>query len=154
MISVALCLQERGGFFKDCRLTPCSDDSLGFGIFVEGSDLSLEQNNPRIVFSVPLRVTLSTPNILRDPFFGEDYRRLLANGSISERTLLMTFFIVEKLRGEGSDWFPYIQMLPSTVKTPISFSTDEVKELEGTTLHGAVSAMVVDLKIIFSYHIY
>lgn len=47
---------------------------------------------------------------------------------------LILVMLYEYLQGEGSQWKPYIDVLPSTFDTPIFWSSSELKELEGTCL--------------------
>lgn len=47
---------------------------------------------------------------------------------------LILVMLYEYLQGNASRWKPYIDVLPTTFDTPIFWSPDELKELEGTIL--------------------
>ncbi|KAF1828859.1 SET domain-containing protein [Decorospora gaudefroyi] len=49
-------------------------------------------------------------------------------------TSLILVLMYEYLRGPASKWKPYIDILPLTFSTPIFWSGDELKELDGTCL--------------------
>jgi SET domain-containing protein 6 len=47
---------------------------------------------------------------------------------------LILVMLYEHLQGEASQWKPYLDILPQSFETPIFWSEDELKELEGTSL--------------------
>lgn len=47
---------------------------------------------------------------------------------------LILVLLYEYLRGDASRWKPYFDVLPEEFDTPIFWSEDELKELEGTSL--------------------
>ncbi|EEB08095.1 lysine methyltransferase [Schizosaccharomyces japonicus yFS275] len=49
-------------------------------------------------------------------------------------TIVCTFFALERLKGEKSQWAKYIEYLPKTFDTPLYFTDDELKSLEHTNI--------------------
>lgn len=97
---------------------------------------------PALRVSFPLSNVLTPAACTREPRVGWVYRALLEDGTLSPRLAVMTFLIVEKIRGATSPWAPYIAMLPGEegLGTPLFFSDAELQMLRGTTLHAAVTS--------------
>lgn len=54
--------------------------------------------------------------------------------SLDSWTSLILVMLYEYLQGSASKWKPYFDVLPGSFETPIFWSQDDQKELEGTSL--------------------
>lgn len=61
---------------------------------------------------------------------------------------LILVMIYEHLQGEASRWKPYLDVLPTTFETPMFWSEDELKELEGTVLTHKIGKQSSDAKLL------
>ncbi|KAG1662358.1 hypothetical protein FOA52_000023 [Chlamydomonas sp. UWO 241] len=104
-----------------------------------GSGGSLVSQAPLATF--PMSRAVTAHNILRDEKLGRGYGWMLEHGVVDERTIIMAFLVVERLKGSASHLAPWIDALPTTFDTPLAFSPAELAELAGTPLHRA-SAVV------------
>jgi hypothetical protein len=55
----------------------------------------------------------------------------------SGRMVLSLFLLLEKKRGKESFYWPYINILPETIKTPLVFNQSEWNYIKGTNLESA-----------------
>ncbi|KAG9294123.1 hypothetical protein G9A89_021482 [Geosiphon pyriformis] len=97
-----------------------------------GGGFAKEQINPDEVFAtIPFNITLNREVALKNlPSLGAM--------NFSCRTLLATFLINEKSRGSKSFYYPYIDILPSHVPTPLWFDEHQMRWLKGTNLEKGV----------------
>lgn len=58
-------------------------------------------------------------------------------GTVDERQLIMLFLLVERIRGDDSMWYPWINLLPQVINTPVFYGKAELAELQGTNLYNA-----------------
>ena len=71
--------------------------------------------------------------------YGKDFQWLQRSGTISDMTAICLYMTVERTRGRQSFWWPYIELLPSNVLTPLSFpSQQQLRLLQGTPLQHLV----------------
>jgi hypothetical protein len=64
------------------------------------------------VATVPLNLTLTAESARQDPQLGSSYAELMDLGLLDERNAVIVMLLVEKMRGQGSRFAPYIQLLP------------------------------------------
>ncbi|XP_037554044.1 SET domain-containing protein 4 [Nematolebias whitei] len=79
-----------------------------------------------MIISLPESCLLTTTTVLNSylgPFIKSWRCRL------SPLLVLCVFLVCERHRGEASDWFPYISVLPNTYTCPVYFSDDVVDVL-------------------------
>ena len=76
-----------------------------------------------------------TPPLLAAP--PPPVRWMLEKGMLDERTAIMCYLLVERLRGPRSAHAAWIDCLPDTFHTPLHFSLAELEELRGTPLSRA-----------------
>lgn len=55
----------------------------------------------------------------------------------SGRIVLSLFLLLQKRLGEKSFYWPYINILPKTIKTPLFFDEHDLKFIENTNLESA-----------------
>eukprot|EP00195_Chlamydomonas_chlamydogama_P016294 CAMPEP_0202898958 /NCGR_PEP_ID=MMETSP1392-20130828/7333_1 /ASSEMBLY_ACC=CAM_ASM_000868 /TAXON_ID=225041 /ORGANISM="Chlamydomonas chlamydogama, Strain SAG 11-48b" /LENGTH=629 /DNA_ID=CAMNT_0049585031 /DNA_START=305 /DNA_END=2193 /DNA_ORIENTATION=+ len=89
----------------------------------------------------PLSMAVSSSNILRDPAQGAGYSWMLKHGVVDERTIVMAYLVLERLKGQASAIAPWIDALPASFHTPLHMSADELDELKGTTLYWVASKL-------------
>jgi hypothetical protein len=91
--------------------------------------------------SFPLDKAITAPKILSEapPSEAKGYTRLIEQGLLDERTLIIAFLASEKVKGPASPLAPWIDMLPKNFpSTPVSFASDSMMdELKGTPLFKA-----------------
>lgn len=89
------------------------------------------------LFTIPREAIINTqtsklaerlPGAFDAPADDEDAEPLDSWGS------LILVMLYEYLQDDASNWKPYFDVLPSTFDTPIFWSEDELKELQGTCL--------------------
>lgn len=68
--------------------------------------------------------------------------QLISSHNLTSHQMLAIFLVVEKSKGEGSTWYPYIQSLPQTYETPCFASKGEascfpsfLKRIDSTQRH-------------------
>merc|ERR1719385_112111 len=68
--------------------------------------------------------------------------QLISSHNLTSHQMLTIFLVVEKSKGEGSAWYPYIQSLPQTYETPCFASKGEascfpsfLKRIDSTQRH-------------------
>ncbi|XP_016982700.1 actin-histidine N-methyltransferase [Drosophila rhopaloa] len=77
-------------------------------------------------------LVLSVPRAL---IFSEESKsncRLFGNMQQATHLNLAHDLVIEKIRGEASDWRPYIDVLPAKYNTVLYFSTKQMQRLRGT----------------------
>ncbi|KAF6263984.1 hypothetical protein COO60DRAFT_266676 [Scenedesmus sp. NREL 46B-D3] len=92
------------------------------------------------VAAVPLDLALTAESARQDPQLGPSYAELMDMGLLDERNAVIVMLLVEKMRGDGSRYAPYIQLLPGSLCTPLWFDQQQLGELAGTTLAAATAA--------------
>lgn len=65
------------------------------------------------VASIPLDLSLTLDTALSHPQLGPQFTELLELGLIDERTAVVLLLMVERARGEGSPYAPWLQLLPT-----------------------------------------
>ncbi|KAK9806362.1 hypothetical protein WJX72_011435 [[Myrmecia] bisecta] len=148
-------LQENGADLAAVDIRPCAEGSeAGLGMYAtEAVDRRLQQRwwqrlwrwvgrgNPNVVLAAfPLELAVTASNICAEPELGPAYKKLLDQGVVDERQLVMLFLIVERIRGAASKWHPWIELLPQQFRSPLCFGSLELEELKGTSLHYATAA--------------
>ncbi|KAF2178310.1 SET domain-containing protein [Zopfia rhizophila CBS 207.26] len=112
------------------------DDSRGFHVRATRT-----LDSPTAVVSCPLKLTLShlnlDPNQTAVKHIDSPLQKCLQ--TIPSHVLANLLLIEQRALGEASPWFPYIACLPETFNTPLYFSVDDIKCLDGTNLIQAVS---------------
>lgn len=63
------------------------------------------------VATIPLNLALTAESARQDPELGSVYGELLEIGALDERSVVIVMLLVEKLKGQGSRWAPYINLL-------------------------------------------
>uniref|UniRef100_A0A3Q4AV13 Rubisco LSMT substrate-binding domain-containing protein n=1 Tax=Mola mola TaxID=94237 RepID=A0A3Q4AV13_MOLML len=84
----------------------------------------------QLLISLPESCLLTTSSVL-DSHLGHYIKSLMPHPS--PVLVLCVFLMYERHRGEASDWFPYIDLLPATYTCPVFF-TDEVLAVLPTTV--------------------
>lgn len=96
-----------------------------------------------VVCKCPFSLTLSHLNVMRESPVGirnnfscSVCSRLIQITEINRSTIAAFFLAEQRLKGEDSFWFPYIQLLPSEadMTTPLWFTDEERCYLRGTNL--------------------
>lgn len=100
-----------------------------------GGTPSLNTQHPLATF--PLTCAITASNILQEPSLGKGYSWMLDKGLVDQRTVIMAYLVIERLKGEASRIAPWIDMLPKTFGTPLMFSEEQLEELRGTPLYRA-----------------
>ncbi|KAI7900358.1 uncharacterized protein BX663DRAFT_439791, partial [Cokeromyces recurvatus] len=59
---------------------------------------------------------------------------LPAFSSLSSRLVLCLFLLIEKQKGQNSFYWPYINILPKTIKTSLCFDENDLKYIQNTNL--------------------
>ncbi|XP_037829387.1 SET domain-containing protein 4 [Kryptolebias marmoratus] len=121
-------LHQRG--FTSTLLQPALFTDTGRGL------QTLQNIKPgEIIVSLPESCLLTTTTVLNSylgPFIKSWKRRL------SPLLVLCVFLVCERHRGEASDWFPYISVLPNTYTCPAYFSDGVVDILPAAVRRRAV----------------
>ncbi|KAF1938316.1 SET domain-containing protein RMS1 [Clathrospora elynae] len=125
-----------GGNFRDdlLEIRDLRSQDAGRGI-VAIKDVPLETT----LFTIPRDAIINVqtselPNKLPEVFdvsIDDDYEESEPLESWGSLILVMLY---EFLQGEASRWKPYIDVLPQSFDTPLFWSVNELKELEGTCL--------------------
>ncbi|WIA21903.1 hypothetical protein OEZ85_004272 [Tetradesmus obliquus] len=97
------------------------------------------------VATVPLNLALTAESARQDPQLGSSYAELMELGLLDDRSVVIVMLLVEKMRGQGSRYAPYIQLLPESFSTPLWFDEQQLLELAGTTLAAATAARQASL---------
>ena len=66
-----------------------------------------------VAAEVPLGLALTADAAKRDPDLGGSYSELMDLGLVDERAAVVLMLLVEKMRGEGSRYAPWIRLLPT-----------------------------------------
>ncbi len=64
------------------------------------------------VADIPLSLALTASNVAADAQLGSSYAQLLEQGVVDERSVVMLWLVVERVRGTDSKYAPYIAILP------------------------------------------
>lgn len=75
--------------------------------------------------------------LLQVPGQGPIFSRLLHEGMANEHEAVILHLAVELARGEDSELYPWVQLLPSTLNMPLFWSEQELDMIRGTALHRA-----------------
>lgn len=97
-----------------------------------------------------MSIALTAEAACRDPLLGQQFSWMLDKQMLDERTAIIVFLMLERLRGPGSRYAPYIAALPKSFDTPLAYSDSELQELRGTTLHKAAAAVARKLQLTWS----
>ncbi|XP_039498342.1 actin-histidine N-methyltransferase [Drosophila santomea] len=102
-------------------------EGLEIAIF-PGYQLGLRANRPlakeELVLSVPRKLIFSEENNSDCRLFGKMPQATHLN--------LAYDLVIEKIRGEFSEWRPYIDVLPAKYSTVLYFTTEQMERLRGT----------------------
>ncbi|KAG2450452.1 hypothetical protein HYH02_004954 [Chlamydomonas schloesseri] len=96
---------------------------------------------PTTLAAFPLAAAITARKACQDPQLGEQFSWMLDRQLLDERTAVMVYLLVERLRGEQSAYAPWIRALPQSFDVPITFSPADLAHLRGTTLGKAVEAV-------------
>ncbi|GLC33172.1 hypothetical protein PLESTB_000362900 [Pleodorina starrii] len=111
-----------------------------------GAESAAGAREPTTLASFPLDAAITVRTACNDPRVGAQFSWMLDKHLLDERTAVMVYLLIERLRGDQSRFAPWIRALPSTFDVPIAFSESEAAELRGTTLHKASAAMTKRLR--------
>ncbi|KXZ56254.1 hypothetical protein GPECTOR_1g221 [Gonium pectorale] len=100
-----------------------------------------EPRQPTTLASFPLAAAITVRTACEDPVLGPQFSWMLDKQLLDERTAVMVYLLLERLRGDGSRFAPWIRNLPTSFDVPVTFSEQELAALRGTTLHGATAAV-------------
>ncbi|EFJ47486.1 hypothetical protein VOLCADRAFT_91853 [Volvox carteri f. nagariensis] len=100
------------------------------------------QREPTTLASFPLDAAITVRTACNDPQVGAQFSWMLDKHLLDERTAVMVYLLIERLRGDKSRFAPWIRALPTTFDVPIAFTAQELAELRGTALHRATAAVV------------
>ncbi|EMD84936.1 hypothetical protein COCHEDRAFT_1149681 [Bipolaris maydis C5] len=136
--------KENGGVFRNdlLQIRDLRSKNAGRGIIAK-QDIPEDTT----LFTVPRNIILSTqtsdlgaklPGIFEqhvdgnddDDGDGQDHEP----ESLDSWGSLILVMLYEYLQGDASPWKPYLDILPQAFETPIFWTADELKELEGTSL--------------------
>lgn len=125
-------MQINGVQSRFCEIRPSSNgENAGFGLF------ATKDNAQGVLMVTPLLLAITPMTVLQDPELGGHYCKLMEEGEVDDRLLIMLFLVIERARGRFSFWAPYLEILPFKFGTPLSFSEEELSELKGTHLFQA-----------------
>ncbi|KAM3606159.1 uncharacterized protein V6R79_011682 [Siganus canaliculatus] len=139
ILSVSLChqlqyvrlrkfLHQRG--FASTLLQPALFSDTGRGL------QALKAIQPgELVISLPESCLLTTSTVL-DSYLGQYIKSWKSR--LSPLLALCVFLVCERHRGEASDWFPYIDVLPTTYTCPAYFTDDVMAVLPTCVRHRAL----------------
>ncbi|PNW80530.1 hypothetical protein CHLRE_07g321200v5 [Chlamydomonas reinhardtii] len=99
------------------------------------------QREPTTLAAFPLAAAITARKACQDPQLGEQFSWMLDRQLLDERTAVMVYLLVERLRGDKSAYAPWIRALPQSFDAPINFAAADLSELRGTTLAKAVEAV-------------
>lgn len=74
--------------------------------------LLLPSERTLVAVQLPLGLVISAATVTADPELGGSYQELLDLGLLDERGVVMLFLLVEKMRGRGSRYAPWLDLLP------------------------------------------
>ncbi|XP_008298345.1 SET domain-containing protein 4 [Stegastes partitus] len=112
-------LHRRG--FSSALLQPAVFSDTGRGL------QTLRAIKPgEVLISLPESCLLTTSTVL-DSYLGEYIKSWKPR--LSPLLVLCVFLMCERHRGEASDWFPYIHLLPAAYTCPVYFSDDVMAAL-------------------------
>lgn len=77
-----------------------------------GGGASADKQQP--LLTLPLSAAITAHNILQDPTLGSGYAWMLNHGVADQRTVVMTYLVVERLKGDASQIAPWLDALPKT----------------------------------------
>merc|ERR1711871_1369788 len=128
-------LVEVGGMDLDSRKWEFQDygPSMGFGVVCKDPEVQGEVNGAgdkvvigpeETIVATPHALAMSTDTAIMDPMLGPS---LVSDKLIFERpTLVLALHVMlERKRGSGSKWKPYIDMLPRTFSVPYHWSLND-----------------------------
>ncbi|KAG2440994.1 hypothetical protein HXX76_003847 [Chlamydomonas incerta] len=99
------------------------------------------QREPTTLAAFPLEAAITARKACQDPQLGEQFSWMLERQLLDERTAVMVYLLVERLRGDSSAYAPWIRALPQSFDVPINFAAADLAELRGTSLGRAVEAV-------------
>ncbi|XP_041645235.1 SET domain-containing protein 4 isoform X2 [Cheilinus undulatus] len=121
-------LYQRG--FSSTLLQPALFTDTGRGLQV------LKTIKPgSLLISLPQSCLLTTTTVL-DSYLGQYIKSWKPR--LSPLLVLCVFLICERHRGEASDWFPYIDVLPTSYTCPVYFTEDVMAVLPDSVRRRAV----------------
>lgn len=85
----------------------------------------IDENEP-LVF-IPRDIIISSELIKESK---DEYHQMLVQAFNTDESLLIAFILLEEARGEASLWSPYFKVLPSFIPNLLSYSSDELAELQ------------------------
>ncbi|KAM7472148.1 hypothetical protein LguiA_010331 [Lonicera macranthoides] len=132
---------------RGCNIKYC-DSKKGFGIF--SSDETSSSDG--ILLVVPLDLAITPMRVLQDPTLGPECSKMLEEGEVDDRFMLILFLTVERLR-KNSSWKPYLDMLPTAFGNPLWFTDYEISELKGTTLYRATELQKKKLQDLYEHKV-
>ncbi|XP_038588466.1 SET domain-containing protein 4 [Micropterus salmoides] len=121
-------LHQRG--FTSTLLQPALFTDTGRGL------QALKTIKPgQLVISLPESCLLTTSTVL-DSYLGQYIKSWKPR--LSPLLALCVFLVCERHRGEASDWFPYINVLPTTYTCPAYFTDDAMAVLPASVRRRAL----------------
>lgn len=60
-----------------------------------------------VLMVTPLLLAITPMTVLQDPELGGHYCKLMEEGEVDDRLLIMLFLVIERARGRFSFWAPY-----------------------------------------------
>ncbi|XP_073337723.1 SET domain-containing protein 4 [Pagrus major] len=134
-------LHQRG--FTSALLQPALFTDTGRGL------RALKTIEPgQLLISLPESCLLTTSTVL-DSYLGQYIKSWKPR--LSPMVALCVFLVCERHRGETSDWFPYIDVLPATYTCPAYF-TDDVVAVLPTNIRRRASEQREAVREIHSSH--
>jgi hypothetical protein len=141
-------LLARGAEMDGVKVAPSADPTSGLALIATQSPSpwprvlrpSTWLRTPGCVLATfPLESALTVNTCCLHPVVGPLLSRWLADDTISEREAVQLFLLVQRARGTGSEYAPYVSLL-STPSSPLCWTAAELDWLRGTTLWEAVRA--------------
>lgn len=66
-----------------------------------------------VVAEIPVDLVLTAANVVKDAELGPSYAELLQLGLLDERTVVVMFLLIERLKGSRSRYAPWLHLLPT-----------------------------------------
>ncbi|QDZ20267.1 hypothetical protein HOP50_04g27840 [Chloropicon primus] len=98
-------------------------------------------------------ITPATPLKDGDKGVALAFEQALASGQIDAREAVILYLILQERRGEGSEWEPYINVLPKRPGSSSLLSEADLRYIRGTNLFKAVQSLQAELPREFSNRI-
>uniref|UniRef100_A0A1I7ZK58 protein-histidine N-methyltransferase n=1 Tax=Steinernema glaseri TaxID=37863 RepID=A0A1I7ZK58_9BILA len=113
----------------NCGVCIKATEPYGLGLVASGN---LDSGN--VVVRVPVSAILSVDKAQKSDML----RRVYENDDLvskMDNVCLSLMLACEKLKGEKSEWAPYINMLPANFETPLYFTDEQLESLKPSPLY-------------------